>query len=144
MGFNKFQELEFVYEYDFSVDGGGTGAKTLRCLNVNPMEAGLVLEDVQVYVETAFDDAGDTATVTLGITGTTSGFLADFMTLAETVNTPIRAGEVAGSLLWDDTNDHSISYRMANAAAATPIMTIGTEALTSGKASFVFKCRRYV
>jgi hypothetical protein len=143
MGFPKFKEFEVVYEYDFSVDGGSVGSKSLRCLNANPLEAGLIVKAIDVLVETAFDDASDTATVTLGVTGTTSGYLADFMTLAETVNTAIRTGEVAGSLVWDDTNDHEINYRIPSSAAAQPIMAIGTEALTVGKAKFIFKCIKY-
>jgi hypothetical protein len=142
MGFQKFKELEFVYEYDFDVHGGATsGAKTLTALG-NSMIAGLVIEEVQVFVETAFAGSA-TPTCTLGITGTTAGFLADFYGPASTINTPIRSGEVAGSLLWDDTNDHEISYRPASTADATPIMTIASQALTAGKAKFVFKCRRY-
>lgn len=144
MGFKKFEELEFRYLYDFSVDGGATGAIALTAVG-NAMLSGLVIEDVHVYVETAFDDAGNTATVTLGPTGgDADGYLADFMTLAETANTVIRAGEVAGALLWDDTNDHSLNYRLTSDALAAPSITVGTEALTQGKAHFVFKCRRYV
>lgn len=143
MGYQKFEELEFRYLYDFASDGGSTGAITLTAQG-NALESGLVVEDVQVYVETAFDDAGDTATVTLGHAGDADGYMADFMTAAETANAVVRAGEQAGALLWDDTNDHSISYRITSAANAIPLMTIGTEALTQGKAHFIFKCRRYV
>jgi hypothetical protein len=142
MGFPKLKELEFVYEYDFAVDGGSIGAKTLRCLNVVPMEAGLVIEEVQAFVETAFSGPSN-PTCVLGISGTTSGFMADFYAIASVVNTPIRNGEVAGSLVWDDSNDHEVSYRIPNAASAVPLMTIGVHALTAGKAKFVFKCRRY-
>lgn len=143
MGYQKFEELEFRYLYDFSVDGGATGAITLTAQG-NALESGLVVEDIQVYVETAFDDAGDTATVTLGHAGDADGYMADFMTAAETANTIVRVGEQAGALMWDDTNDHLISYRITSSANAIPLITIGTEALTQGKAHFIFKCRRYV
>lgn len=142
MGYQKFQELEFVYEYDFAVDGGDTGNINLRPLG-QALVSGLIIEDVQVFIETAFDDAGNTATVTLGNEDDRDGYLVDFMTLAETINTPIRAGELAGALLWDDTNDHSISYRVPDAGASVPSITVATEALTQGKAKFVFKARRY-
>lgn len=142
MGYQKFQELEFVYEYDFAVDGGDTGNINLRPLG-QALASGLIIEDVQVFIETAFDDAGNTATVTLGNEDDRDGYLVDFMTLAETVNTPIRAGELSGALLWDDTNDHSISYRIPDAGASVPSITVATEALTQGKAKFVFKARRY-
>jgi hypothetical protein len=144
MGFNKFKELEFKYTYDFAVSGGAVGTIALVALG-NALESGLVIEDVQVYVETAFDDAGNTATVTLGPGGgDADGYLGDFMTIAETANSSVRAGDVAGALLWDDTNDHSTNYRLTSAALAVPTLTVGTEALTQGKAHFIFKCRRYV
>jgi hypothetical protein len=143
MGFQKFKELEFVYEYDFAVDGGAVSVINLRPIG-NPMLAGLVVEQVDVFVETAFNDADDTATVILGPTGgDVDGYLVDFMTLAETVNTPIRSGELAGALLWDDTNDHEMVYRLSTDTLAKPSISVGTEALTAGKAKFVFKCRRY-
>lgn len=143
MGFQKFEELKFVYEYDFAQDGGATGAIALRAIG-NGMLSGLMVEDVAVFVETAFDDAGDTATVTLGPTGgDADGYLADFMTQAESANSIVRAGEIAGALLWDDTNDHQISYRLSSDSLAAPSITVGTEALTQGKAKFVFTCRRF-
>jgi len=141
MGFPKFKEFEVVYEYDFAIDGGSTGAKTLRCLNLNDLEAGLVIEELQVYVETAFAGTA-TPTCTIGIAGTTAGFMADIFALAS-AGAAIRNGTVAGSLLWDDTNDHEISYVIPDAASAVPLMTIATQALTAGKAKFIFKCRRY-
>ena len=141
MGFPKFEQFDVMYEYDFAIDGGSIGAKTLRCLNVNPLVAGLVIEEVQVFIETTFAGTA-TPTCTLGITGTTAGFMADFFGVAA-ANTPLRNGELAGSLVWDDTNDHEISYRIPNDASAIPLMTIATQALTAGKAKFTFKCRRY-
>lgn len=142
MGYQKYKLLEFVYTYDFAVDGGAAGVISLSA-DQNALEAGLIIEDIQVFVETAFDDAGDTATVILGNSVDDDGYMADFMTAAETANTVIRVGEQAGALMFDDTNDHLISYRIPSAAAAVPIITIGTEALTQGKAKFVFKCRKY-
>lgn len=142
MGFPKFQLLDFVYEYDFAVDGGGVGSKSLRAIG-NAMTSDLVIEDAEIFVETAFDDAGDTATVTLGNSVDDDGYMVDFMTLAETVNTPIRVGEQAGALMYDDANDHLISYKIPSSAASVPKIKIGTEALTQGKAKFVFRCRRY-
>lgn len=142
MGFQKFEELEFRYYYDFSEHGGAASAITLTAVG-NALESGLVVEDIQVFVSTAFDDAGNTATVTLGHAGDADGYMADFMTAAETANTIIRVGEQAGALMWDDTNDHMVSYRITSSANAIPLMTIGTEALTQGYATFIFKCRRY-
>ena len=108
------------------------------------MLADTVITGCDIIVETAFDDAGDSATVTLGPTGgDADGYFADIMTLAEVVDTQITVGEVAGALLWDDTNDHHLNFRITTAAAGVPGMTIGTEALTQGVAKFIFRCRRY-
>ena len=142
MGYQKFEELSFVYEYDFAVSGGATGNIDLVAIG-NKMETGLIITDLSVFVETAFNDAGDTATVTVGNEDNRDGYLEDIMTLAETINASIRAGSVAGDLIWDDTNDHRIDYRLPDAGASVPSITIGTEALTVGKAKFIFKCLRY-
>lgn len=141
MTYQKYEELSIVYEYDFAVDGGAISSIALRKNGVNGLEIGMVIEDIQVYVETAFDGAA-TPTATLGISGTTAGFLADFFGSAS-LNAVIRVGEVAGSLVWDDTNDHAISYRIATAGAAAPLLTVASQALTAGKAKFVFKVRKY-
>ena len=143
MGFSKYNEIEFIYEYDFAVDGGATGTIALRPLG-NAMLADVVIKDLSVIVETALNDAGDTATVTLGPGGgDVDGYLVDFMTLAESIDTQIRVGEIAGALLWDDTNDHRINYRLSTDVLAVPTLTVATEALTAGKAKFIFTCIRY-
>lgn len=143
MGFQKNKDLEFVYEYDFDVDGGAAGAIALRPTG-NAMLSGLYVRQIDIVIETAFDDAANSATCTLGPTGgDADGYFADFMTLAETVDTVIRTGEVAGDLMWDDTNDHEINYRLSSDALAVPSMTVAVEALTQGKAKFIFKCRNY-
>lgn len=142
MGYQINKELTFVYTYDFSRDGGAVSNINLTALGAS-LEAGLVITDLQVFVTEAFDDAEDTATVTCGNEDDRDGYLADFMTLAETDNASVRAGELAGDLLWDNTNDHLESYRIPDAGAAVPSITIGTEALTQGKATFIFKAYRY-
>jgi len=141
MGYQKFKELEFVYEYDFSTDGGSVGVKTLRALG-NALSSDLVITEVHVFSEIAFNGTA-TPTVVLGNSVDDDGYLANFYSLVSTISIPVRNGEVAGVLLWDDTNDHEISYKIPSSAAAVPIMTIGTQALTAGKAKFVFKCVRY-
>lgn len=143
MAFPKNKVLTFVYEYDFDLDGGSVGTLDLRCLSANEMDESLVILNLSASIETAFDDTSDTATVTLGNEDDTDGYFADFMTIAETANSLVGVGTVAGDLLWDDTNDHQIQYRIPDAGAAQPQLTITTEALTQGKAKFIFKCLRY-
>jgi hypothetical protein len=140
MTYQKYEEKTFAYEYSFAVDGGAISSITLRNLGINALAAGMIIEDIQILVTEAFAGSA-TPTCTLGISGTTAGFLADFYASASTINTPIRVGEVAGSLMWDDTNDHQISYRIPNAASAIPLLTIASQALTAGKMVVVFKVR---
>lgn len=117
------------FEYDFAKDGGAVGAIDLRPL-ITPLEEGMVITDMYIYVEKALDDAGGTATVTIGNTDA-DGFFADIAALAASDNDAIRVGEVAGALLWDDTNDHKILYRVGSDTDLQ--LNIGTEALTAGK-----------
>jgi hypothetical protein len=141
MAYEPFKEHTFVYEYDFAVEGGAVGAISLRNLGLNGLEAGLAVEDIQLRVQTALTSGGS-ATVTLGHVGDPDGYFVDFFSLAS-ANATLRIGEVAGALVWDDTNDHQISHRIASAANANPTITIGTAALTAGKFQVTLICRAY-
>lgn len=137
MTIRKNELIKKEYVYDFSVDGGATGAITLRACdpNGNALPEGFIVEKVQAYVETALSPTG--GTVTFGNSGSASGYMADIVAGFNAINSVVRSGEVAGSLLWDDSNDHEISYRIGSAAnTQSVVMTIGTEALTAGKIRF--------
>ena len=89
----------------------------------------MVFTYIYVDVETALASGGS-ASVTLG-NADADGFMADFFALAGSNNAVIRLGEVAGALVWDDTNDHLLCYRVN---ADTDLkLTVGTAALTAGK-----------
>lgn len=139
MGFQKYKELEFVYEYDFAVDGGAVSTIALRQIG-NPMAAGLTIESAAIYVTT--DLVGATAVVTIGNSADDDGYFADIMT-ASVLDTVINVGNVAGALLWDNTNDNELVYVIPSAAASIPKIKIATAALTAGKLKLVFKCRQY-
>lgn len=117
------------FEYDFAVDGGAVEAIALR-EKISALEEGMVITDMYIYVETALASAGSGHTVTLGNTDV-DGFFADINALAAADNAVLRAGEVAGALLWDDTNDHTLLYRVSSDVALN--LTVGVEALTAGK-----------
>ena len=140
MGYEKYKDLEFRYVYDFAVDGGAASTIDLTASG-NALEAGLVITDMHLYIDTAFTSAG-TPTVTLGNEDDVNGYFADILALGA-AGAVIRAGSVAGDLIWDDTNDHRIDYKLPDAGAAVPSVTIGTAALTAGKITMVVKCRRY-
>ena len=122
------------YTYDFSRDGGGTGAISLVA-DANSVGDNFIVTDVFVHVEIALTSGGS-ATITLGNTTDPDGYLADFFALAGSNGASIRAGEVAGALIWDDTNDHKLAYNVGSTAAnQNLIATVGTAALTAGKFS---------
>ena len=123
-----------MFEYDFAVDGGAVSAIPLRAL-VTPLTAGMFITDMYIHVETALASAGS-PTATLGNTDV-DGFFADIVALAGSDNAVIRVGEVAGALLWDDTNDHEIEFLVNSADDADFTVTIGTNALTAGKVIFI-------
>jgi hypothetical protein len=105
---------------------------------MNALEAGLVIKDILVYFETTLAGTA-TPTVTLGNAGTPAGYMVDFFG-AGTAAAVINSGDRAGALVWDDTNDHSIYYKIDSSANAIPTITIGTQALTAGKFQVYFKC----
>ena len=142
MGYEKYKKHTFVYEYDFALDGGAIGSINLRRVQgVNELEAGLVIESFTVSIETTLAGAA-TPTVTLGNAGAVDGYMADIFALG-TAGAIVRSGEVAGSLLWDDTNDHEISYKIDSSANAVPKITIGAQALTAGKLKVAITCGKY-
>lgn len=131
MGYQKGKPLDFVYEYDFSVSGGAATDIVLVNKGINALEAGLVITDMFIKVETALTSGGS-ATVTAGDAGDRDGYFVDFFADAS-ANAVINRGDRAGALIWDDTNDHPIYYRIASAANAIPSISVGTAALTAGK-----------
>ena len=128
MGLLKNEKQLAKFEYDFAVDGGAVGAIDLRP-KITSLEAGMVITDIYIYVETALASGGS-ATVTVGNVDA-DGFFADIFALAGSDNNAIRIGEVAGALMWDDTNDHALLYRVSTDTSLA--LTVGTAALTAGK-----------
>src|SRR5574343_455309 len=137
MGFPKGQELEFHYEYDFSVSGGAVGAISLVNKGMNALEAGLVITDYLISVDTTLTSGGS-ATVTMGNAGDPDGYRVDFFSAA-TAGSVLNRGTAAGALVWDDTNDAAIDYKIGSSAYAVPKITVGTAALTAGKFQVYFK-----
>jgi len=128
----KGQMAMFKYTYDFGRDGGAVSDIDLTA-DVNALPAGFVVRGVSVVV-TETITSGGSPTITFGNEDDTDGYLADVVaTMGLTAGSTIREGEVAGALLWDDTNDHSLEYVIPDAGAAVPSMTVGTAALTAGK-----------
>lgn len=131
MGYQKGKEHNFKYEYDFSVSGGAVSSIALVNKGINALESGLVILDWTISVETTLAGAA-TPTITMGNVGSTAGYAANFYASA-TAGSIIARGYVAGALVWDDTNDHPIYYKIDSSANAIPTITIASQALTAGK-----------
>lgn len=117
------------FEYDFEKDGGDVGTISLRP-DITSLEEGMIITDIYVYVEKALASTGSGHTITLGNTDV-DGFMADFASLAAADNSVVRVSEVAGALLWDDTNDHMLAYRVGSDVKLD--LTVAVEAMTAGK-----------
>lgn len=138
MGFQKGVEHTFKYEYDFAVSGGAVSEIALVNKGMNALASGLVIKEFLISVETTLAGTA-TPTITLGNAGDPDGYAIDFYGAA-TAGSIINVGDRAGALLWDDTNDHNIFYKIDSTANAIPTITIGTQALTAGKFQVYFKC----
>lgn len=116
------------FDYDFALAGGAIGSIPL-VPNVSALTAGMVITDMFIFIEEPITSAG-TPSLTLGNTDV-DGFFADFFALAGVAGKVIRIGEVAGALMYDDTNDHLLAYSVA--ADVLLNLAIGTAAVTGGK-----------
>jgi len=124
------------YVYDFSVDDGTAEAKTLSDkTGYEPIPVGAIITDIHMYVETAMTSAGS-ATIAVGNGDDADGYMAATAMDTWAANAVHRNGELAGALVWDDTNDHLLSVYVADADDGAFKLTIGTAALTAGKLRF--------
>ena len=135
MGYEKGKLHLNKYEWDFAVDGGATEAIPFRNMGNNDLEAGLVIKRVWLVADTAVTSAG-TPTMIIGNTADADGYFADVFALVTTAaKLAVAQGEVAGDLIFDDTNDHNIDYQLGAANTLDINLTIGTAAATAGKIS---------
>lgn len=134
MSLSKGEKQYLRYTYDFSRDGGAVSAIALTP-DANSIGNNFVVTDVIVHVETALTSGGS-ASVTIGNTTDPDGYMTDIFSLVGSNGAVVRAGEVAGALIWDDTNDHLLAYNVGSTAAnQNLLLTVGTAALTAGKLS---------
>jgi hypothetical protein len=141
MGLQKGVQLQKEFVWDFAVDGGAVSAIALNSSDPNGdlLDEGFVVEDVELYTETTLTSGG-TPTITIGNTTDPDGYMADVYALATTAPAMVRAGQVAGALIWNTTEDAKLAYRVDGTAAnQNLLMTIGTAALTAGKIRVIVK-----
>ena len=133
MGFEKGKTLTNKYEWDFAVDGGATAAIAMRNLGYNDIVSGCHITKMTLVVETEVTSGG-TPTIVIGNTTDADGYFADVKAMVFTGGkAALQQGEVAGALIWDDTNDHKIVYSPTAANDLDLNVTVGTAALTAGK-----------
>jgi len=140
MGYPRNEDFLIKYDYDFAASGGAVSSISLSS-DVNSLGEGVIVKRLRVIMKTAFTSAG-TPTVTIGNTTDVDGYMADIYALgAASADAVINSSAVAGALIWDDTNDHEIFYRIDSTAANQDlVLTIGTAALTAGKMEIYLEC----
>lgn len=139
MSIRKNEYLKKEYLLDVSVDTGATAVSTITLRatdpNGNALPAGFVVSKASAHVESAISPTG--GTLTLGISSDKDGFLQNFRSVYAASGSVVRSGEVAGDLLWDDTNDHEIDYRCA--AATEVVADVTSSGLSTGKVRFILE-----
>lgn len=133
MGLIKNDPQILKYTYDFAKDGGAVGAITLGA-DILGVEEDFIIQGISVFTEVAVTSGGSPS-VTLGNTSDPDGYFADMIAAGiASVGGVINEGALAGALIWDDTNDHNIEFRITSAADTQDLLlTVGTAALTAGK-----------
>lgn len=139
MTYPRNDEFFVRYDYDFASEGGAVSAIALSA-NINGLEEGVIVKEVMCIVKTAMTSGGS-PTITLGNTADPDGYMADIAALVGTAPAVVNSSQVAGDLIWDDTNDHGINYRVSSTANTQDLlMTVGTAALTAGKFEIYLRC----
>lgn len=125
------------YLWDFSVDGGASGAIVLSDNNnKNSLPIGAIVKNVYARVITAVDSAGDSATIKWGnASGDYHGAVAE---ASLTENAVFNAqDDTSDNLLNDADPGHPLAYYVADADAAKFQITVAGEDATAGKIVFV-------
>lgn len=125
------------YIYDFSVDGGAQGEIFLSSkTGYDAIPVGAVIKSVTAKVITAFTSGGS-ATLEWGNDDDPNGYSGATVAVAAlTQNAVFNGWDNGAALLWDDTNDHPISFSVVNEDDGEFSVTIATADMTAGKAIF--------
>lgn len=126
---NQVHEQEFVY--DFAKHGGVVNTDIEISSANNRLPVGAVILDCQIVVKTAV--VGTSSTLGFGNATTNVGYIPATAEATLAANYVGSAAKNKGTLLFDDTNDNLIPYRVADADKSKVIARIGTANLTAGK-----------
>ena len=133
---NKIHLQEYVY--DFAVDGGANGSNIVLSnkAGYDPIPVGAIINSVKAVVTTACTSAGS-ATVSWGSVTDPDGYSGTTIAVATLVdNFLVNGWDLDAELLWDGTNDHALTPRVADANAGAFAVLISTADLTAGKIWF--------
>lgn len=132
------------YVYDFSADGGAQAEIVLSAkANHRALPLGSLVMDMVMHVETAFTSGGS-STLDIGDGDDPNGYAEAIAVASLTGDSTHRAGQQAGVLIWDDTNDHYLSKYVTTAADGAISVTIATATMTAGVAHIYFQLIRGV
>lgn len=137
---NEYLKKEYLLDPSVDTTATGSGIFTLRATdpNGNALPEGFIVSKAAALVEEAITVTG--GSITFGTATDPDGFLVDFRAAYAAANSVVRSGEVAGALLWDDTNDHEIDYRVSSVANNQSVVCeLGTNGLTTGKIRFILE-----
>lgn len=136
---NKDFHQEYVY--DVAKDGGATGNYDLSAKSSYPaLPAGLVVTDVYAWVESSFVGSG--ASAEWGTLTDTDGFSGAAIAAGTLAQNVVYNGQGSGTiqLIWDNTNDCQIAYRVgATANDQKPAVRVTGAELTAGKLRLIIK-----
>ena len=138
MTLSKNKTFSQEYVYSFADDGGATGAISLSGKDGYPsLPEGAIVQRVFAIVETACTSSGS-ATLAWGNTTDPDGYHVAVAVASLTANSVHNHQDATAALLFDDTNDHEIYYRVSSTAGNQDVScTIATAALTAGVVRFV-------
>ncbi len=131
MSFEKNVKQMISFEYDFAVDGGTIGAKALRPVGPNRLRPGLVITAASLKMITAMTSGGS-ATAVVGTPTDDDGLFTTIFAMA--------AGAVAkgaGAQIGTYTVPGTIN---GDKVTNSPVLTVGTAALTAGKFVLDIEC----
>ena len=118
------------YEYDFAVHGGAVNTDIELSSANNRLPVGAIIVDCHIYVSAAV--VGTSSTLGIGNATTNVGYIPATAEATLAANYCGSAAKNKGTLLFDDTNDNLLPYRVADADKSKVIARIGTANLTAG------------
>ena len=126
------------YTYDFAVDGGVAAANIVLSDKDGsaPIPVGAIIKSVTAVVTTACTSGGS-ATVSWGSVTDVDGYSGTTIAVSTLIdNFLVNGHDLDCALLWDGSNDHAITPRVADANAGAFAVLISTADLTAGKIWF--------